>query len=95
MAVKTDYEREAKTNLMEPSKKRKRPTDDKGKKSGFTSDFYNCGKPNHMAHDCKAPKKDDKRKGKQYTTNVAQHELTEDEMSAWTLLSYVLASYVE
>ncbi|KAL8552011.1 hypothetical protein ACS0TY_000898 [Phlomoides rotata] len=76
MAAKTDYERESKANLMEPLKKRKRSADDKGKKPRFTGDCYNCGKPNHMARDCKAPKKEDKRKGKQSTANVAQHELT-------------------
>ncbi|KAL8515110.1 hypothetical protein ACS0TY_013993 [Phlomoides rotata] len=64
MVVKIDNEREPKANLMQPSKKQKRPTDDKGKKSRFNSDCYNCDKPNHMARDYKALKKYDKRKDK-------------------------------
>ncbi|KAL8498869.1 hypothetical protein ACS0TY_021998 [Phlomoides rotata] len=78
MAGKTDFKREAKANLMEPSKKQKRPADDKGKKPRFAGD---CGKPNHMVCDCKAPKKEDKRKCKQSTANVAQQHLTKDDMS--------------
>ncbi|KAL8472953.1 hypothetical protein ACS0TY_029969 [Phlomoides rotata] len=82
IVTKTNYEIAAKAKLMEPSKKQKRPTDDKGKKPRFTGECYNCGKPNHMTRDCKAPKKEDKRKGKHITANVAQHELTKDDMSA-------------
>lgn len=56
---------EAKTNLTEqdePSKKKKKPNGDKSKKptsskSGFNGNYYNCDKPNHMACDCKAPKR--------------------------------------
>ncbi|KAL8515219.1 hypothetical protein ACS0TY_014072 [Phlomoides rotata] len=53
-----------------------------GKKSRFTGDWYNYGKPNHMARSCKASKKEDKRKGKHSIANVAQHELIEDDMPA-------------
>ncbi|KAL8536120.1 hypothetical protein ACS0TY_011666 [Phlomoides rotata] len=67
---------------MEPSKKQKRFTVDRGKKPKFTSDCYNCGKPKHMARDCKAPKKEYKRKDKQSIANVAQHDLTKNDMSA-------------
>ncbi|XP_073138758.1 uncharacterized protein [Henckelia pumila] len=54
-------ETEAKSNLAESSTsyKRKRPHDgkQKGKEKKFQGSCYNCGKPNHMARDCRHPKK--------------------------------------
>ncbi|XP_075499754.1 uncharacterized protein LOC142538281 [Primulina tabacum] len=57
-------EAEAKTNLTESSTshKRKRPTNEKkrGQAKKFKGTCYNCGKPNHMAKDCRLPRKDNK-----------------------------------
>ncbi|XP_073119937.1 uncharacterized protein [Henckelia pumila] len=57
-------ETEAKANLAESSTshKRKQPHDgkQKGKANKFQVSCYNCGKPNHMARDCRLPKKNNK-----------------------------------
>ncbi|XP_073152208.1 uncharacterized protein [Henckelia pumila] len=57
-------ETEVKANLAESSTshKRKRPQDGKkkGKAKKFQGSCYNCGKPNHMARDCRLPKKSNK-----------------------------------
>ncbi|KAK6140967.1 hypothetical protein DH2020_025285 [Rehmannia glutinosa] len=39
------------------SKKRKHSGKEKGKAKKFKGNCYNCGKPNHMAKDCRHPKK--------------------------------------
>ncbi|XP_073120646.1 uncharacterized protein [Henckelia pumila] len=66
-------ETEAKTNLAESSTsdKRKRLHDgkQKGKAKKFQESCYNCGKSNHIARDCRLPKK----KQQKSETKASQH----------------------
>ncbi|KZV28460.1 hypothetical protein F511_03263 [Dorcoceras hygrometricum] len=59
---KKAMEAEAKANLTESSNAQKRKRSFNEKKRGTAKKFkgtcYNCGKPNHMAKDCRLPKKD-------------------------------------
>ncbi|CAA0833318.1 Unknown protein, partial [Striga hermonthica] len=80
---------EARANLLEQGSSIKMKPLNKGKQpakvSKFTGTCYNCGKPNHMAKDCKRPKKAGPNKG-QPSALVAEHgpvlgELTDFDMS--------------
>ncbi|KAK6142436.1 hypothetical protein DH2020_022784 [Rehmannia glutinosa] len=44
-------------SFQSTSKKRKHSGKEKGKAKKFKGNCYNCGKPNHMAKDCRHPKK--------------------------------------
>ncbi|KZV14258.1 hypothetical protein F511_44012, partial [Dorcoceras hygrometricum] len=64
------------SNLVEPNAskgKRKFKGKDKGKGKKFKGTCYNCGKPNHMAKDCRRPKK---AKKEQQGKDVANHLTT-------------------
>ncbi|XP_073035167.1 uncharacterized protein [Primulina eburnea] len=69
-------EAEAKTNMTKSSTnhKRKRPTNEKkqGRDKKFKGTCYNCGKPNHMAKDCRLLRKDNKHQ------NLRQANVIED-----------------
>ncbi|KZV25402.1 hypothetical protein F511_07286 [Dorcoceras hygrometricum] len=64
------------SNLVEPNAskgKRKFKGKDKGKGKKFKGTCYNCGKPNHMAKDCRRP---NKAKKEQQGKDVANHLTT-------------------
>ncbi|XP_073121333.1 uncharacterized protein [Henckelia pumila] len=77
---------EAKENLVEPNATKKRKHFGKDMKQGkhkkWKGTYWNCGKTNHKAKDCRLPKKDN-----QYRANVVQHksvpiDLSEIDLSA-------------
>ncbi|XP_073138139.1 uncharacterized protein [Henckelia pumila] len=77
-------ETEAKVNLAKSSmsQKRKRPMMErkKGKAKKFQGSCYNCGKPNHMARNCRLPKKNNKNQ-KPRQVNMVQERYVPLELS--------------
>ncbi|CAA0841717.1 Unknown protein, partial [Striga hermonthica] len=82
---------EDRANLLEQGNSSKRKPLNKGKQQPakvwkFTGNCHNCGKPNHMAKECKKPKKAGLKKA-QHSALIAEHgpvpsELTDMDMSA-------------
>ncbi|KAK6124636.1 hypothetical protein DH2020_041624 [Rehmannia glutinosa] len=80
---------EAKANLAESStsKKRKHSEKDKGKAKKFKGNCYNCSKPNHMAKDCRHPKKGNQ--GGNQQANVTEDKSVPIDMSELDLTTIV------
>ncbi|KZV51354.1 hypothetical protein F511_14138 [Dorcoceras hygrometricum] len=72
------------SNLVEPNAskgKRKFKGKDQGKGKKFKGTCYNCGKPNHMAKDCRRPKKAKKeQQGKDVANHLTTSNLVDMEM---------------
>ncbi|XP_075504422.1 uncharacterized protein LOC142541854 [Primulina tabacum] len=89
---KREMDAEAKSNLTESSnsRKRKRPLNEKkrGQAKKFKGSCYNCGKPNHMAKDCRLPRKDNKQQ-KLKQANVIQERHVPIDLSELILSAFV------